>query len=49
MSKELSAVFNILFSIGGVGAAVFVVAKTSSGMRQESVRRLYETGNASVS
>lgn len=36
-SKELSAVFNILFSIGGVGVAVYVVAKTSSGMRQESV------------
>lgn len=36
-SKEISAVLNVLFSIGGVGGAVFVVAKTSAGMRQETV------------
>ncbi|KAJ9122651.1 hypothetical protein QFC24_004079 [Naganishia onofrii] len=35
-SKEISAVLNVLFSIGGVGGAVFVVAKTSAGMRQET-------------
>ncbi|KAJ9101696.1 hypothetical protein QFC21_003034 [Naganishia friedmannii] len=35
-SKEISTVLNVLFSIGGVGGAVFVVAKTSAGMRQET-------------
>ncbi|GHJ86403.1 hypothetical protein NliqN6_2805 [Naganishia liquefaciens] len=34
--KEISTVLNVLFSIGGVGGAVYVVAHTSAGMSQES-------------
>lgn len=37
--KELAAAANVLFSVGGVGGAVFVVAKTSAGLRPEKVRR----------
>jgi len=37
--KELAAVANVLFSVGGVGGAVFVVAKSSAGLRAEKVSR----------
>lgn len=39
--KEISTVLNVLFSIGGVGGAVYVVAHSSAGMRQESVSPLH--------
>jgi len=38
--KELAAVANVLFSVGGVGGAVFVVAKSSAGLRAEKVSRI---------
>jgi hypothetical protein len=35
--KELAAAANVLFSIGGAGGAVFLVAKSSAGMSAEKV------------
>lgn len=35
--KQLAATANVLFSIGGAGAAVFLVAKTSAGYSSEVV------------